>query len=110
MSVPTDRLSAPDLYRCIDRVEEAFRKGDDEVEVVRRGRLRLVSTVDVSIKQLAGVVVHLRDPYYDEATELIDKLNLARISRSVDLPKVFGGLRSVISAWDAARQARRRAA
>ena len=110
MTLPADRLRAPDLYRCIDRVEEAFRKGDDEVEVVRGGRLRLVSTVEASIKQLAGVVVHLRGPYYDEAKQLIDELNRARISRSVDLPKVFEELRSIISAWDTARQARRRAA
>jgi hypothetical protein len=110
MTVPADRLTASDFYRYIDRVEEAFREGDDLVEVVRSGRLRLVSTVDLRIKRLVEVVVHVRDPHHVEAMELVDELKRARISRSVDLPKVFGELRLVISSWDAARQARRQAA
>jgi hypothetical protein len=110
MTVPANRLTASDFYRYIDRVEEAFREGDDLVEVVRSGRLRLVSTVDLRIKQLVAVVIHLRDPHYVEAMDLVEELKRARISRSVDLPKVFGELRLVVSAWDAAREARRQAA
>jgi hypothetical protein len=110
VTVPAQRLTASDLYRSIDLVEETFRAGDDEVEVVRNGRLRLVSTVDFRIKQLVAVVVHMREPHHAEAMELIGELRRARISRSVDLPGVFADLRSVISAWDAARQDRRRAA
>jgi hypothetical protein len=107
MTVPADRLTASDFYRYIDRVEEAFREGDDLVEVVRGGRLRLASTVDLRIKQLVDVVVHLRDPHYVQAMALVDELKRARISRSVDLAKVFGELRLVISTWDATRQHRR---
>jgi hypothetical protein len=107
MTVAADRLTASDLYRYIDRVEEAFREGDDLVEVVRGGRLRLASTVDLRIKQLVDVVVHLRDPHYVQAMALVDELKRARISRSVDLAKVFGELRLVISTWDATRQHRR---
>jgi hypothetical protein len=42
--------------------------------------------------------------------ELVEALKRARISRSVDLSEVFERLRGVVSDWDAARQARRRAA
>jgi hypothetical protein len=110
MTVAAARLTASDLYRCIDLVEEAFGAGVDEVEVVRDGRLRLVSTVDLRIKQLGAVVAHLGDAHYAEAVKLVDELKRARISRSVDLVEVFGKLRVVIAAWDAVRQTPRRAA
>lgn len=110
VSGPADRLTAADLYDRIQRAEEAFAVGDDEVEVVRGGRLRLVSTLDERIRQLVGVMAHMRDPHYSEAMDLVEELRRARISRGVDLPKVFGELRLVIASWDAARQVRRRAA
>ena len=110
MTVPADRLTAADLYDLIERAEEAFAKGDDFFEIVRDGHLRLMSTLDYRIKQLVGVIRHMRDPAYSEAMELIDELKRARISRTVDLPEVFAGLRLVISTWDAARPARSRAA
>jgi hypothetical protein len=110
MTTPAHRLTAADLDDYIDRAEKAFADGDDLVEVVRNGRLRLVSTLDDRIQRLAGVIVHMRDPHYSEAMKLVDELKRARISRSVDLPEVFAELRLVISTWDATRRARRRAA
>ena len=109
MTVPSERLTAADLYDLVDRVEEAF-VDEDEFEVVRGGRLRLVLAVDYRIRQLVGVINQIRDPHYSEAMEQIDALKRARISRSVDVPETFRRLRLVISAWDVARQARRRAA
>lgn len=105
-----ERLTPDDIYDRIERLERVFAERDDLIEVVRDGRLRLVSTVDVRLTQLVGVIIHLRDPHYSEAMELVDALKRARISRGVDLSEVFGKLRGVISAWDADRQARRRAA
>lgn len=110
MPVPVDRLTAADLYDYVKRAEDAFADGDDEIEVVRGGRLQLVTTLDERIRQLIGVIPPMREPHHAEAMELIDQLKRARISQSVDLPKVFGELRSVISAWNAARQSRRQAA
>ena len=106
MTVPAARLTALDLYDHIERAEEAFRKGDDLFEIERDGRLRLVSTVDYRLKQLIDVIVHMRDPYYSEAMDLVRALKHARISRSVDLPAVVAELRRVIAAWDSARLAR----
>lgn len=105
-----ERLTADDIYDRIERSERVFADGDDLIEVVRDGRLRLVSTVDLRLRQLVEVIIHLRDPHYSEAMELVDELKRARISRSVDLAEVFGKLRGVISAWDAERQARKQAA
>jgi hypothetical protein len=106
MTVPAARLTALDLYDHVERTEESFREGDDLVEVVRDGRLRLVSTVDFRLKQLIDVIAHMRDPQYSEAMELVGKLKRARISRSVDGPHVFAQLRGVVAAWDSARLAR----
>ena len=107
MTVPAARLTALDLYDHVERAEESFREGDDLVEVVRDGRLRLVSTVDFRLKQLIDVIAHMRDPHYSEAMELIGKLKRARISRSVDLSEVFAQLRTVVATWDSIRLARR---
>ena len=110
VTVPAERLTAADLRDYLRRVEEAFAAGDQETEVLRGGRLRLVLTVNERIKQLEGVLVHVRDPHYSEAMELVGELKRARVSRSVSLPEVLERLRVVIAAWDADRQARRRAA
>src|SRR4051812_4761120 len=105
-----ERLTSDDIYDRIERLERVFADGDDLIEVVRDGRLRLVSTVDLRLTQLVQVIIHVRDPHYSEAVELVDEVKRARISRGVDLSEVFGKLRGVILAWDAGRQARRRAA
>lgn len=105
-----ERLTADDIHDRIERLERVFAEGDDLIEVVRDGRLRLVSTVDLRLTQLVDVITHVRDPHYSEAMNLVDELKRARISRGVDLSEVFRKLRGVISAWDADRQARRRAA
>ncbi len=105
-----ERLTAADIYDRIERLERVFAQGDDLMEVVRDGRLRLVSTVDLRLTQLIAVVIHVRDPHHSDAMELVDELKRARISRGVDLSEVFGKLRGVISAWDADRHTRRRAA
>jgi hypothetical protein len=110
MTIHDNRLPAAALYDYIDRAEKAFAEGDDLVEVVRDGRIRLVSTLDYRIKQLVGVIAHMRDPHYSKAMELVAQLKRARISRSVDLPEVFAELRLLISTWDATRRARRQAA
>lgn len=107
MPVPASRLTADDLYDRIDRAEETFAEGDDFVEIVRGDRLRLVSTVDLRIAQLVGVLIHIRDPHYTEAMTLVDELKRSRISTSVDMTTTFERLREVVAAWDAARQLRR---
>lgn len=109
MTVPAQRLTAADLYDYVDLTEKAFME-EDEFEVERDGRLRLVLRVDYRMRQLIGVINHMRDPHYSLAMEQVDALKRARISRSVDLPEVFTRLRHVISSWDAAHEARRRAA
>lgn len=105
-----ERLTADDIYDRIERLERVFAEGDNLIEVVRDGRLRLVSTVDLRLTQLVDVIIHVRDPHYSEAVELVDELKRARISCGVDMSEVFGKLRGVVSAWDADRQARRQAA
>lgn len=107
MPVPASRLTPDDLYDCIERAEETFAEGDDLIEVVRDGRLRLVSTVDLRITQLVGVLVHISDPHYTEAMTLVDELKRGRIATSVDLPATCERLREVVAAWDATRRSRR---
>ena len=80
-----ERLTAADIYDRIERLERVFAQGDDLMEVVRDGRLRLVSTVDLRLTQLIAAVIHVRDPHHSDAMELVDELKRARISRGVDL-------------------------
>lgn len=104
------RLTADDIYDRIDRLGRAFEEPDEIDEVTRDGRPRPVFTVDLRLEQLLELIIHLRDPHYPAAMELVSKLKRARISRSVDPPQVLEELRAVVAAWDAARQARRQAA
>lgn len=107
MTVPSERLTAADIYHFIDWTREAFAAGDNLVEVEvwedGRPRLRLRSTLDFQIRRLEGVIAHMSDPHHTQAVELVAKLKRARISTGVDVANVLADLRTVVAYWDQSR-------
>lgn len=69
MTVPSQRLTAVDVYHYLDWLEEALKRPGDLMEVERAGRLRLVFTLDYQFKRLEQVLAHMPDPRHSDAME-----------------------------------------
>lgn len=108
MSVPGERLTAPDLYHYVDWLREAFEAGDQLLEWEEwdrrtgRRRLRVVYQRDRQLARLERVLAHVGEPHRSLMLELVEELKQVRLSRQVPV-ETLARLRALVSEWDRGR-------
>ena len=103
MTVPADRLTAVDIYRYLDWLGEAFEAGDQLVEIVVQGRLRVVRQRDFQLRRLELVLQHLNASHHQQAMALVAELKRALVADGVPWREILRRLHRVVHDWEAAR-------
>lgn len=115
MSVPSQRLTAADVYHYLDWVAEDWHKGERLHEVEVGGELRQRLIIGADLGRLERVLGLMPEPYSTRALELFTALKRARldqifpISNDADREawrEILLKIRGVVSEWDRRRRLR----